>query len=274
MLLSEDKIRPHVLSSNFFCKKFNSYYHLSYSDSVEELSKQFHNLLSDYFDLELNSNNSGLLHKFIPKKYSKYSNGATKITDIFYDKVSFFKKNYILILKELRKLIKKDFYFQKYPTFRIHMPHPTSHKYYPYFHSDILFGHPPYEINVFATLNKVTNKKDGHGLRILNLKKSLSLFSKYKFNLEQMNEDRFSNDKKLFSQSKLYSKNNKNLLIFDTRCYHSVMPLNNHTRISIDVRLMPKKIFEKYSTVYVGTGRKRVKFKPGYGYHSKSIDSI
>lgn len=273
-MISSKILKSHFLNSNYFTKTFNSYSYSTCSEAVEELSYKFHKILSNHFNLSFDQFNSGFLHKYIDKKYSIYLNGATKVTDIFYEKAILLRKEYLSLLKELRKLIKTDFYFQKFPTFRVHMPDNSSKKYYPYFHSDILFGHPPYEINVFATLNKITNEKDGHGLRLLSLAQSANLFKKYKYNIEKMTKERTDIDKILLKKSKLYKERKKNLLIFDTRCYHSVMPLNKHTRISVDVRLMPRKIFEKNVTIYVGNGRKKVSFKPGHGYDKKSIDNI
>ena len=62
--------------------------------------------------------------------------------------------------------------------------------------------------------------------------------------------------------------------MFDSRCLHSTIPLINHTRVSIDVRIVPVSEFKKYKNIYQGTGRTKVKFIPGEGYNEMSIDKI
>lgn len=271
--MKKNILNNHINQSNLFIKKFNKSKLCLFSNAVEILSKKFHKKISDIYSIDVNSLSSGKLHRLLPKKLAEYKNGATRVTDFFYGKTGQFFNDYLRLLKEIRKLIKEDFYFQEYPTFRIHMPHVSAKKYYPYFHSDILFGHPPYEINIFANLNYPTNK-EGHGLILLDLKRSLFLYNKYEYSIDKL----LTEQKKLYNKfkmhAKLYKSASKNLLLFDTRSFHSVMPLKDHTRISIDVRIVPKVEYVRFLSIYKGTGRKQVKFMPGNAYHRKTIDEF
>lgn len=271
--MKKNILNNHVNRSNLFVKKFNKSKLNLFSNAIENLSKKFHKKISDTYNIDVNSKSSGKLHRLLPKSLAKYKNGATKVTDSFYGKTGEFFYDYICLLKEIRKLINEDFYFQKFPTFRVHMPHLSAKKYYPYFHSDILFGHPPYEINIFANLNYPTNN-EGHGLILLDLKRSLSIYKKYQYSIDKLLSDHKQLYNKFAIHAKLYNSVSKNLLLFDTRTFHSVMPLNNHTRISIDVRIVPMVEYIKFSSIYKGTGRKQVKFIPGNAYHKKSIDEF
>ena len=144
---------------------------------------------------------------------------------------------------------------------------------YPYYHSDIQLGHPPYEINFWLALNPPSNS-EGHGFSISPLEDSVKIYKKYDFNISKISEDVKSISNHLNPISTLQNFDYGQAVLFDTRKFHSSQPLKNHTRVSIDVRIIPVDLFHKFNHHYQGTGRKQVIFKPGNAYNNKSIDNL
>jgi hypothetical protein len=59
---------------------------------------------------------------------------------------------------------------------------------------------------------------------------------------------------------------------FDSRCVHTGEPLKEHTRASMDIRILPLSEYEKMHIQYQGSGRRKILFEPGYCYHDKNSD--
>ena len=84
---------------------------------------------------------------------------------------------------------------------------------------------------------------------------------------------------KIFSQS---CENNANpvttafgkMLAFDSRCIHSGEPMKSHTRISMDIRILPLSQYEKMNIEYQGSGRRKILFTPGNCYHANDSDQL
>ena len=184
------------------------------------------------------------------------------------------KNKYIELLKlQLRELIGQDFYFQDNPTLIVQAPHISAKSLYPFYHSDIQLGHPPYEINLWLPLNLPSNL-EGYGFSISSLKDSIEIYKKYDFDISKISKNVQSITNYLNPISTLQNFDYGQAILFDSRRLHSSQPLENHTRVSIDIRVMPAEVFHKFNHDYQGTGRNRVTFKPGDAYNSKSIDNL
>jgi len=64
---------------------------------------------------------------------------------------------------------------------------------------------------------------------------------------------------------------------FDWRvCYRTdlMLALTDHTRISIDLRVLPENERERMRIVYRGTGRRRMLFAPGHYYDERVSSGI
>ena len=48
------------------------------------------------------------------------------------------------------------------------------------------------------------------------------------------------------------------MLAFDSRCIHSGEPMKSHTRISMDIRILPLSQYEKMNIEYQGSGRRKI----------------
>lgn len=262
---------------NTFQKKFNSNFHIFKSSEVQYLT----NLLIDKLNKKLltnkiNIDNLNNLHALVEEDQKVYDQnfGVNQFSNDFYEMGDNFRNNYLnLLKKDLRPIIKEDFYFQDNPTVRIHFPHPSSELFYPFFHSDVQLGHPPYEINLWIPLNYPDNL-EGYGFTLSDLSKSKEIFKELNFQLEDLKINKKKYTEILTPFSKIQNFDYGNALLFDSRCFHSALPLKNFTRISIDIRIITVSDFEKFNHEYQGLGRKKKFFIPGDGYNELSIDNL
>lgn len=61
---------------------------------------------------------------------------------------------------------------------------------------------------------------------------------------------------------------------FDSRCIHTGEPLMNHTRASIDIRIMPVEDYDNLEVEYQGLGRLKILYAPGQAYYPLSSDKL
>ena len=181
------------------------------------------------------------LHECLPSEFKSYGNdGISKIGTFFYETNDKFK----MILHEFiykilyKKVIQQPFLFQKTPTFRIHCPHSSNSEFFPHYHTDLALGHPTNEINLWIPL---TEQRNGHGFYLANVENSNKIASYIKYDIPSLMDDAVFRDKDYlaFCEPQLFEiKVEKGQgLMFDGRCFHTAMPINDHTRISIDFRV-------------------------------------
>jgi len=270
-------LKKDYFECNYFQSKFNSNSKLVETKQAHDLTNIFLKKLESLFNISCSVDEICNLHGKLDENLKAYDQefAINQISTHFYDMPDVFKKKYIELLKlQIRTVIGQDFYFQSNPTLRVQIPHITAKPMYPFFHSDIQLGHPPYEINLWIPLNPPSNS-EGYGFSISSLEDSIEIFKKYDFDILKISENgRKSISNHLNSISKLQNFDYGKAVLFDTRCLHSSQALKNHTRVSIDVRITPVNLFHKFNHHYQGTGRKTVIYKPGDGYNIKSIDNL
>ena len=214
------------------------------------------------------------MHNFLSddKKSYDLTYGINKISQQLYNVPDELNEAYKdFLAQDLVQVLGLDFYYQSQLTIRLQTPHPSAKLFYPMFHSDIQLGHPPHEINVWLPLSQPSND-EGHGFAISSLDESIAVFEKYDFDLEKMKEDSAATSLELKETAKLEKCEIGTVLLFDTRKFHSTIPLEKHSRVSLDIRVMVKNEYERAARTYVGTGRKKVKFAPGFAYSETSIN--
>lgn len=228
-------------------------------------------LLSESFPLEE-------LHHHLSDEMRTYNfnDGVNKISTFFYENDSTFQKLYWRFIVEYlqNKIFKQPFWFQATPTIRIHCPNAVNSNHYPRYHTDIGYGHPPQEINLWLPL---TELKEGHGFRVCDLDNSRQILEEFNYNFTPF-IDSAINDKSFThycnDRSRPITTEPGKVLLFDSRCIHTGEPLIAHTRISIDIRILPLQDYELMDIEYQGTGRRRILFTPGNGYYHLSSDQL
>lgn len=215
------------------------------------------------------------LHKYLPKKYQVLESASetNAVTRRFYDYSKTINKVYLKFLKsELKKYISDDFYYQKTATIRFQFPKQKSFNWNPSIHTDIMLGHPIEEVNIWLP---ITNVEKTNSMAIANLNNSLNIIKNYEFDFNLFasdNQNNQKNFKKNFKKLKPLQMKSGSFLIFDPRRLHATQKnTTNSTRISMDIRIIKKKILDKIKVNYVGTGRKKMKFIPGHYYSKKYI---
>lgn len=273
---NESFLKQDFYNCNFFKNKFDSHSIIIDTPMINNLCKIFLKKLNSVLNKTINFEDISNIHEMIDDEQKNYdlNFGVNKLTTNFYEIGKDFEHSYQTLLKEdIRKLIGEDFYFQKNPTLRIQLPHKTSKIFYPFFHSDIQLGHPPFGTNLWIPLN-TPNENEGYGFSITSLKESIKVFEELDFKFDKLNENKRKYAEKLKKFSEIQNFDFGKSVLFDSRCLHSTLPLTNHTRVSIDVRIVPVSEYKKFPNIYQGSGRKKVLFVPGEGYNEMSIDKI
>ena len=269
-------LKKDYFESNYFQSNFNSNSKLVEIKQVYDLTNIFLKQLESLLNISCSVDEISNLHNKLDEYLKVYDQKfrINQISNRFYDMPDAFKNKYIELLKlQLRELIGQDFYFQDNPTLRVQVPHISAKSVLPFYHSDIQLGHPPYEINFWLPLNLPSNL-EGYGFSISSLKDSVKIYKKYDFDISEISKNSQSITNYLNPISTLQNFDYGQAILFDSRRLHSSQPLENHTRVSIDIRVMPAEVFHKFNHDYQGTGRNRVTFKPGDAYNSKSIDNL
>lgn len=217
------------------------------------------------------------LHNHISDVMRAYNfdDGVNKISTYFYDADEPFMEVYYSFIRFLRNhFLKEPFYFQKTPTIRIHCPYAKNNNHYPRYHTDIGYGHPPEEMNIWLPLTSVLS---GHGFKAMSLSDSKQILEKFNYNFTQF-IDHAIHDKEFSAHcdeiASPVATEFGNMIVFDSRCIHSGMPLFKHTRASMDIRIIPVSRYKQMQVTYQGSGRRKVIFAPGFCYHEQDSDTF
>lgn len=218
------------------------------------------------------------LHLHIPQEMRDYNfnDGVNKISTLFYENDLEFSDIYFDFVKNfLRKKFDFPFYFQTIPTIRIHCPNAKNSDHYPRYHTDIQYGHPVQEINLWFAFTKPVGEQK-HGFMMANIEDSLAIYREYDYHFNNLIKSAI-NDKGFTTRCQKICHevdSTTEILAFDSRCIHSGEPLLEHTRISIDVRIIPVEDYDKMPIIYQGAGRRKILFTAGECYHQLSSDKL
>lgn len=217
------------------------------------------------------------LHEHLSDELRAYNfdDGVNKISTYFYDTDETFIAVYYQFIRFLRThFVKEPFWFQATPTLRIHCPNARNSNHYPRYHSDISYGHPPEEINIWFPL---TDYLDGHSFRIMDVETSRKLLDTFQYDFgafiqSAIHDKAFSAHCDTLSTDVTTARGR--MLAFDSRCIHTGEPMKTHTRISMDIRILPLSQYDKMAVEYQGSGRRKILFAPGHCYHEKDSDHL
>jgi hypothetical protein len=219
------------------------------------------------------------LHQHIPQELKDYNfnDGVNKISTYLYDTDEPFTALYLQFIKEcVAKHFTMPFYFQATPTIRLHCPEGKHNDHYPRYHTDIGYGHPPQEINIWIPLTEAMGEQQ-HGFRRMSVADSATLLDGFDYDFTPF-IDKAINDKNfnaaLNTQSPQVATPLSQMHAFDSRCIHTGEPLLAHTRASIDIRIIPVTDYDAMPVIYQGTGRRRILYAPGECYYTASSDQL
>lgn len=193
-------------------------------------------------------------------------------TTFFFDMgPSFFEPYKALIKSHLPKEFReKPLYFQSAPNIRVQTPCPSFASEFPSFHTDLCLGHHTREMNIWVP---VTKRATGHGFRLMPLEPSCKVLKAVDHDMDSLSDylnESSHRTQKNFDESFEVTTEFGSALAFDGRCIHSTIPLEDHTRISIDIRLITIEEFDDLGIIFRGTGNKPMEFAPGGYYASES----
>ncbi len=188
-----------------------------------------------------------------------------KISISFYDASENLKLLYYEFVKDVVSKNFPDFiYYQSVPTFRFHFPNQKGYNWNDRYHTDVMLGHPPYEINIWLPFTKTYQS---NSMRITSYDDSMSILKSCDYDFEIFAE-KVQYDKEFYkilrnSSSPLEMEYGE-YVMFDPRCLHCTQHnITDDTRISMDIRVITKENLKKYSREYRTTGRKKMLFTPG-----------
>jgi hypothetical protein len=215
------------------------------------------------------------LHEVLSDDMKTYNfdDGVNKISTYFYDTDAEFTQVYHQYIRFLRQhFLKEPFFFQATPTIRIHCPHAKNSHHYPRYHSDISYGHPPEELNIWLPLTEVM---EGHGFQVMSVAASRQILNRFDYDFDDFIHNAIHDKEFSASCEQIAGPVDTpfgKMLSFDSRCIHSGEPLKSHTRASMDIRILPVSQYDKMEIEYQGSGRRKVLFTPGHCYHIKDSD--
>ncbi len=176
------------------------------------------------------------------------------------------------IKEEISKIFPENIHYQVVPTFRFHFPNQKGYDWNDRYHTDIMLGHPPYELNIWMPFTKVYGS---NSMRLTSYKDSINFIKYCDYNFELFAKKAQYDEifiKKLKQQSKPLKMNYGDFIIFDPRCLHCTQYNDTKdTRISMDIRIIFEGYTEKYSKQYKTTGRKKMPFLPGHYFSKKAV---
>lgn len=219
------------------------------------------------------------LHQHIPQELKDYGfdDGVNKLSTHLYDTDEEFTNAYHAFVKNcLAKHFPYPFYFQATPTVRLHCPNGKNSNHYPRYHSDIGYGHPPQEVNIWIPLT-TPQPPQMHGFRVASVEASRAILEPFGYDFAPFIERAVADaayNLGLHAVAPQVATPLGKYFAFDSRCIHTGEPLLNHTRASIDVRLIPVEDFGKLPVLYQGTGRRRIRYEPGQAYHPLSSSQL
>jgi hypothetical protein len=212
------------------------------------------------------------LHLHIPQELKDYGmdDGVNLLSTYLYDTDAEFTAHYLRFVKEcIGGHFPYPFYFQATPTVRIHCPDGKNSNHYPRYHTDIGYGHPPQEINLWLPLTEPQGGQR-HGFRLASVANSRRILEAFGYDFTPF-INRAVNDpaynQSLHALAPQVDTPFGRCFAFDARCIHTGEPLISHTRASIDVRIIPVEDFNALTLAYQGTGRRKALYAPGEAYY-------
>lgn len=258
MLLTEKAVDQYYEES---LDKWNGIKIVKIGDLGKEFALNIQKNLQSKVDYEITSMNK--LWECAPKEdlLMNPDGGITRLTKLLYETNQEFKKLYEKLCSNLLMKFGGNKVIQRQPTIRVYAS-SSFNDFCPYWHSDLLVGHPVGTLNMWIPFTE-PDKSQFHGFNICESEVSKNfylemrkIYTPYEF-LENQN---IIKSKILMENSISVPASVGEAIVFDSRCFHSAVPINNHSRVSMDIRVIDMKFLEAPYPSFRGLGRKRAKF--------------
>ncbi len=202
--------------------------------------------------ITVDRNNLMRMHESLPQELKDYNydDGVNKITTFLYDTDAAFQALYHRFIRECVRLhFPYPFYFQATTTIRVHCPGGKNADHYPRYHTDIGYGHPPQEINLWLPLTAPAAPQF-HGFRRMDVEHSCRVLERFDYDFapfidKAVGDKPFNRTLDAFAPQVATPPGKVHA--FDSRCIHTGEPMQGHTRISMDIRIIAVEDFEKLS---------------------------
>lgn len=213
------------------------------------------------------------LHTLLPDSMKDLDvNEVNETTRRFYEQDEAFLAVYHAFIKDFcDRFLATECVVQRTPTIRFHFPHQRGFNWAPRYHTDLMLGHPPQEVNLWIPLVDVHGS---NSLRMAPLAPSLDILHRYDLDFHAFAVDVQHNgalkaelERISWSLDLKYGE----YALFDSRALHACQyNTTETTRISIDVRVIPTDRFARRRVAYKGTGRLQMPFEQGNYYDSRT----
>lgn len=218
------------------------------------------------------------LHRVLAPGFMTLDEGElNEVSRRFYDTDAAFQSTFRSFLKNVvrRDVVGGDFVFQSTPTIRFHFPRQEGFNWRPRYHTDIMLGHPPQEINLWLP---VAGARGSASMRIVGMEESLALLERIDFDFARLASG-VQHDPELIETCARVSRPVElrygEFLAFDPRCIHATQYNDTDwTRISLDFRVVPLTDYEAISVTYRGTGRRCMLFRRGHYYDARTSSEL
>lgn len=218
------------------------------------------------------------LHSHLPTRLKDLdASELNEVSKKFYDTDEAFLACYETFLKEIvePQVVGGDFLFQKTPTIRFHFPNQNGFNWRPRFHTDIMLGHPPQEINIWLPVAGATETAS---MLIASMQDSIDTLKASNLDFPKFAAAVQFDDAvgaRCASITRPVEMKYGQALAFDARCLHATQfNTSPWTRISIDFRVIPISDYERMGLTYRGTGRRQMLFKKGHYYSDQSSSQL
>lgn len=217
------------------------------------------------------------LHEILPSELTDLDDTElNNMSKAFYDTDEAFLETYRCFIKDvLSPLFGTELWFQATPTIRFHFPRQKGFNWKTRYHSDIMLGHPPQEVNIWLP---VTRTFGTNSMRIAGRGASMEAIAGCGFDFDEL-ALKVQRDETFQQHCAAITAPVELLpgefLIFDPRCLHATQYNDTEaTRISIDFRVVAVADHARMRLPYRGTGRRRMLFAPGHYYDMRSSSHL
>ena len=223
---------------------------------------------------------SGLeeLHKIVPVEMTALDHGElNEVSRRLYEQSDQFLDTYRRFVRDFLAdaVVGEACAFQATPTVRCHFPNQDGFDWHPRYHSDIMLGHPPQELNVWLP---VTDVSGSNSMRIAGrtgskrvVRDSGFAFPDFAAGVQENAELRGACDAASAPVEMPYGE----VLLFDPQCLHCTQfNTSDRTRISLDFRIISVSEYDAIELEYRGTGRRRMRFARGEYYDQRTTADL